>query len=73
MTKQERKYAKYTEEFRRQAVERMQECKSIRGLARELGINHHLLYEWRERMADLSDQRATARKRYDNRKTRLMN
>jgi transposase-like protein len=72
VTKQERKYAKYTEEFRRQAVERMQECKSIRGLARELGINHHLLYEWRERMADLSDQRATGKKRYDNRKTRLM-
>jgi len=63
VTKQERKYAKYTEEFRRQAVERMQECKSIRGLARELGINHHLLYEWRERMADLSDQRATGKKK----------
>ena len=61
--KTERKYAKYTEEFRRQAVERMQECKSIRGLARELGINHHLLYEWRERMADLSDQRATGKKK----------
>ena len=61
--KQERKYAKYTEEFRRQAVERMQECKSIRGLARELGINHHLLYEWRERMADLSDQRVTGKRK----------
>jgi transposase-like protein len=60
---QARKYAKYTEEFRRQAVERMQDCKSIRGLARELGINHHLLYEWRERMADLSDQRATGKKK----------
>jgi len=61
--KQERKYAKYTEEFRRQAVERMEVCQSIRGLARELGINHRLLYEWRERMADLSDQRSSGKKR----------
>ena len=61
--KQPRKYAKYTEEFRRQAVERMPESKSLRGLARELGINHHLLYEWRERMADLSDQRVTGKRK----------
>ena len=56
------KYAKYTEEFRRQAVERMKECKSIRALARELGIDRRLLYDWRERAVDLSDQRAPNRK-----------
>lgn len=61
--KQQRKYATYTEEFRRQAVERMQESKSIRGLARELGLNHRLLYEWRERMNDLSDQRVTGKRK----------
>jgi transposase-like protein len=61
------KYAKYTEEFRRQAVERMKECDNIHGLARELGIDHKLLYEWRERAADLSDQRSPA-----NRKTRQL-
>ena len=61
------KYAKYTEEFRRQAVARMKESKNIRALARELGINKRLLYDWRERAADLSDQRAPA-----NRKTRQL-
>ena len=61
------KYARYTEEFRREAVERMKESKNIRALARELGIDKRLLYDWRERAADLSDQRAPA-----NRKTRQL-
>ena len=65
--KRERKYAKYTEEFRRQAVERMKESNNIRALAGELGIDKRLLYDWRERSADLSDQRAPA-----NRKTRQL-
>ena len=65
--KRERKYAKYTEEFRRRAVGRMKESKNIRALARELGIDRRLLYEWRERAADLSDQRAPT-----NRKTRQL-
>jgi transposase len=65
--KRERKYAKYTEEFRRQAVERMNESKNIKALARELGIDKRLLYDWRERAADLSDQRVPA-----NRKTRQL-
>ena len=61
------KYAKYTEEFRRQAVERMKESNNIRALARELGIDKRLLYDWRGRATDLSDQRAPA-----NRKTRQL-
>jgi transposase len=65
--KRERKYAKYTEEFRRQAVERMKESNNIRALARELGIDKRLLYDWGERSSDLSDQRAPA-----NRKTRQL-
>jgi transposase-like protein len=56
--KRERKYAKYTEEFRRQAVEQMKECDNIRALARKLGINKRLLYDWRNRAADLRDQRS---------------
>ena len=63
--KRERRYAKYTEEFRRQAVEQMNGSNNIRGLAKKLGINHRLLYDWRERAADLRDQRSPA-----NRKTR---
>ena len=58
--KRERKYAKYTEDFRRQAVERMKESNNIRALARELGIDKRLLYDWRERAADLRDQRSPA-------------
>jgi hypothetical protein len=45
----------------------MKESKNIRALARELGINKRLLYDWREREADLSDQRAPI-----NRKTRQL-
>ena len=63
--KRERRYAKYTEEFRRQAVEQMNGSNNIRGLAKKLGINHRLLYDWRARAADLRDQRSPA-----NRKTR---
>ena len=55
-----RRYAKYTEEFRRQAVERMEASSNIRALARELGIDKRLLYDWRERAADLRDQRSPA-------------
>lgn len=61
------KYKKYTEEFRRQAVERMKGSHNIRALARELGIDKRLLYDWRERATDLSDQRAPV-----NRKTRQL-
>jgi hypothetical protein len=45
----------------------MKESKNIRALARELGIDKRLLYDWRERAADLSDQRAPV-----NRKTRQL-
>ena len=51
------KYGKYTEEFRRQAVERMKTSSNIRALARELGVDKRLLYDWRERAADLRDKR----------------
>ena len=61
--KRERKNAKYTEEFRRQAVARMEASNNIRALARELGINKRLLYDWRERAADLSDQRTPANRK----------
>lgn len=35
--KRERRYAKYTEEFRRQAVEQMKESDNLRALARNKG------------------------------------
>ena len=55
-----RKYAKYTEEFRRHAVERAKESDNLSALARELGINKRLLYDWRDRASDLRDKRKVA-------------
>jgi len=41
------KWRRHTEEFKRQAVERMKTCPNIRELARELDIQQKLLYTWR--------------------------
>ena len=41
------KWRRHTEEFKRQAVERMKTCPNIRELARELGIQQKLLYTWK--------------------------
>ena len=40
---------RYSDEFRKQAVERMNACDNIVGLARELGVARRLLYVWRDR------------------------
>jgi transposase-like protein len=58
-----RKYAKYTEEFRREAVAQMKEAKNLNALARKLGIDKRSLYDWRERAEDLSDQRSPANRK----------
>ena len=39
----------YSNEFRRQAVERMKACNNIGKLAQELGICRRVLYNWRDR------------------------
>ena len=44
-----KKGQRYGNEFRRQAVERMNTCANIVGLARELGVGRRLLYVWRDR------------------------
>lgn len=40
----------FSEEFKRQAVERMRAGEGSGGLARELGVRRKLLYEWRDRV-----------------------
>ena len=45
-----RKGQRYASELRRQAVERMNACGNIVGLARELGVSRRVLYQWRDRM-----------------------
>src|SRR5437016_13502264 len=41
------KWRRHTEEFKRQAVERMKTCPNIEELARELKIQRKLLYTWK--------------------------
>lgn len=38
---------RYTAGFKQKAVERLQQCDSVVGLARELGIHWGLLYKWK--------------------------
>ena len=45
-----RKGKRYGSELRRQAVERMNACGNVVGLARELGVSRRVLYQWRDRM-----------------------
>ena len=40
----------YTEEFRRVAVGRMQGCRNISALAKELDVPRRLLYRWQMRL-----------------------
>jgi transposase-like protein len=42
-------YRKYSQEFRRTAVQRVMQCDNIVALADELGMPVRLLYYWRER------------------------
>jgi len=43
-----RKYAKYTKEFREDALCRLRDAASVSALCRELGISRQLLYLWRD-------------------------
>jgi transposase-like protein len=45
---------RYSSEFRRQAVARMNTCDNIVRLSQELGVARRLLYNWRERLDETS-------------------
>jgi transposase-like protein len=45
-----KKGERYSEEFRRQAVQKMKACSNILRFSRELGIHRRLLYNWRDRL-----------------------
>ena len=47
-----KKGQRYSSEFRRQAVERINACDNIIALARELGVGRRLLYVWRDRFGE---------------------
>ena len=44
-----KKGQRHSNEFRRQAVERMNACENIVALSQELGVARRLLYVWRDR------------------------
>jgi transposase-like protein len=52
---------RYSNEFRRQAVERMHGCVNIVQLARELGICRRVLYNWRDRLDETNPPPARTR------------
>ena len=52
-------YAKYSNEFRRKAVELLKQSDNIKALAKELGVDRRLLYYWRDR-EDPNDRRPAA-------------
>jgi transposase-like protein len=52
---------RYSNEFRRQAVERMHGCDNIVQLARELGICRRVLYNWRNRLDETNPPPARTR------------
>ena len=41
---------RYSKEFRQLAVERMNSCGNVVGLARELGVCRRILYNWRDQL-----------------------
>ena len=46
--KRVKRYRRYTDAFRRAAVERMKDCPNIGALADQLGVHRRLLYNWRD-------------------------
>jgi transposase-like protein len=45
-----KKRARYSTEFKQDAVRRMADSTNITGLAKELGVRRKFLYLWRDRM-----------------------
>jgi transposase-like protein len=45
-----KKRKSYSADFKRDAVSRMAQAKTITGLARELGIRRKFLYQWRDQL-----------------------
>ena len=60
MSKLRRKRRRYSEEFKRLAVERMRECESVVGLAEELRVPWRQLYRWKAAMEEADALAAAA-------------
>jgi len=42
-----KKHRRHSEEFKREVVKRMGECKNLEGLGRELGLDVKMMYQWK--------------------------
>ena len=47
---EKKRVGRYSQEFRRMAVERMKGCNNITALAKELGVERKTMYLWREEL-----------------------
>lgn len=47
---------RYSAEFKREAVRRMEGCQNVMALAEELGIRRKFLYQWREQLYRQGEQ-----------------
>jgi transposase-like protein len=45
------KYVRYSVQFKRDALTRMETCRNVSALARELGVRRRFLYDWKRAFA----------------------
>ena len=50
-----RRVGRWSQEFRRMAVERLKTCDNIVALSKELGVHRRLLYKWRDQFAPFDE------------------
>ncbi len=60
-----RRVGKYPEAFHRMALERLKSCANVCALARELGVDRTVLYNW-QRQAGEQGRRRPQRLRYES-------
>ena len=56
-----RRGERYSNEFKKQAVERMNACDNIVRLAGEIGVSRRLLYVWRDRFDETNPSASRSR------------
>lgn len=56
-----KKGQRYSNEFRRHAIEQMKSCDNVLRLSRELGIPRRCLYNWRDRLEEIDPPHTPSR------------
>ena len=55
-----KRVGRYSNKFRRMAVERLKSCENIVALSRELGVHRRLLYKWRDQLDPIEPREESA-------------